>query len=69
MMGMRLPELLVIGFVLVLLFGSSKLPQLGAGLGQSIRNFKKAMGGGEEEKPATPAPPAAPAPNDQAPKA
>jgi sec-independent protein translocase protein TatA len=61
-MGLKVPELLIIGFVVVLLFGGSKLPQLGAGLGQGIRSFKKALAG-DEEKPATPAS------NDQAPKA
>jgi len=35
-------ELLLILVVLLLVFGSSKLPQLGDALGKSIRNFKKA---------------------------
>ena len=35
-------ELLLIFVVLMLVFGSSKLPQLGDALGKSIRNFKKA---------------------------
>lgn len=34
--------LLVIG-ILLLLFGPSKLPQLGTSLGQGIKNFKKAF--------------------------
>jgi sec-independent protein translocase protein TatA len=63
MFGLRMPELLIIGFIVVLLFGASKLPQLGAGLGNGIRSFKKALGGDDDEK--TPAP----TPNDQAPKA
>lgn len=37
------PELLVILLILVLIFGASKLPQLGSGLGEGIRNFKKGM--------------------------
>lgn len=36
-------ELLVVLFVLVLVFGSSKIPALGDGLGRAIRNFKKAV--------------------------
>jgi TatA/E family protein of Tat protein translocase len=48
-----MPELLVVGFIVVLLFGSNKLPELGAGLGQAIRGFKKAMSG-DDEKPAVP---------------
>jgi sec-independent protein translocase protein TatA len=63
MFGLRMPELLIIGFILVLLFGASKLPALGAGLGQGIRSFKKAFGGDDDEKKIPP-PPA-----DQPPKA
>jgi TatA/E family protein of Tat protein translocase len=54
MLGLRMPELLVVGFIVVLLFGSNKLPELGAGLGQAIRGFKKAMAGEEEKPAATP---------------
>jgi len=43
-----LPELIVILVIVVLLFGTSKLPQLGKGLGDAIRNFKGAMK--EDEK-------------------
>ncbi|HTN51612.1 MAG TPA: twin-arginine translocase TatA/TatE family subunit [Anaeromyxobacter sp.] len=53
MFGLRMPELLLILAIVVILFGGNKLPQLGAGLGQSIRGFKKAMAG-EDEKPANP---------------
>lgn len=57
MFGLRMPELLLIFAIIVLLFGSSKLPQLGAGLGQAIRGFKKSFNGEDEQKPAG-APPA-----------
>jgi len=53
MFGLRMPEILLILLIVVLLFGSSRLPQIGAGLGKSIRDFKKALSG-EEEKPGTP---------------
>jgi len=33
-------ELLIIFFILVLLFGARKLPQIGRGIGEGIRNFK-----------------------------
>lgn len=36
-------ELLVIFLIVVLIFGASKLPQLGRGLGEGIRNFKKGV--------------------------
>lgn len=38
-------ELILILLVLLLVFGTSKLPQLGDALGRSIRNFKKAATG------------------------
>ena len=40
-----LPELLVIGLVVVLLFGTQKLPQAAKGLGEAIRNFKSSFKG------------------------
>jgi sec-independent protein translocase protein TatA len=57
-MGLRLPELLIIGFVVVLLFGANKLPQLGAGIGGAIRSFKKGMAG-DDPAPAAAKPPEA----------
>lgn len=42
MFGFGMPELIVIGGVLLLVFGPSKLPQLGASLGGAIRSFRKA---------------------------
>jgi len=41
MLGLRLPELLIILVVLVLVFGANKIPQLGDALGRGIQNFKK----------------------------
>lgn len=41
--SLGVPELLVIFVILVLLFGASKIPQLGKGLGEAIRNFKKGL--------------------------
>jgi sec-independent protein translocase protein TatA len=46
-----LPELLIILFILFLIFGASKLPQLGAGLGEGIKNFKRSIKGGDELPP------------------
>ncbi len=43
-------EILVILAVVLLLFGPSKLPKLGEGLGSAIANFRKALRGGDEEK-------------------
>lgn len=65
MFGLRMPELLIIGFIVVLLFGANKLPALGAGLGNGIRSFKKAFSG-DDDKPGQGG--AGPS-DDQAPKA
>ncbi len=42
-------EILLILFVVLILFGASRLPEAGRALGEGIRNFKKALSG-EEEK-------------------
>ncbi len=55
-MGMGPTELIVILVILLVLFGGSKLPGLAKGLGQSIKEFKKATKDEPEpEKPAEPA--------------
>jgi sec-independent protein translocase protein TatA len=46
----NLTELLVILLIVFLLFGASKLPEVGRGLGEGIRNFKKALSGETEEE-------------------
>jgi sec-independent protein translocase protein TatA len=46
-----IPELLIILFIVFLIFGANKLPQLGAGLGEGIKNFKKSIKGDSEETP------------------
>ncbi|HEU4383653.1 MAG TPA: twin-arginine translocase TatA/TatE family subunit [Anaeromyxobacteraceae bacterium] len=51
MLGLRMPELLLILAVLLLLFGASRLPQLGRSLGGAIRGFQKAVSR-EGEEPA-----------------
>lgn len=37
-----LPELLIILFIIILVFGASRLPELGKGIGKGIKNFKDA---------------------------
>jgi sec-independent protein translocase protein TatA len=51
MLGLRVPELLIILLIVVVLFGANKIPQLGKGLGEGIRSFKKSLSGEDEEKP------------------
>lgn len=43
------PELLLVLFIVLLLFGGEKLPQLARGLGKSMREFKKAASNVEGE--------------------
>ncbi|HTY61997.1 MAG TPA: twin-arginine translocase TatA/TatE family subunit [Acidobacteriota bacterium] len=42
-------ELIVILIIVVLVFGVNKIPQLGKGLGEGIRNFKSSLKAGQEE--------------------
>lgn len=49
-MGLGAPELIVILIILLVLFGGSKLPALAKGLGQSVKEFKKASKEQEEEE-------------------
>ncbi|CNL52147.1 Sec-independent protein translocase subunit TatA [Yersinia proxima] len=44
MEGISITKLLVVGILIVLLFGTSKLRTLGADLGAALKGFKKAMG-------------------------
>jgi sec-independent protein translocase protein TatA len=50
MFGLGFPELLLILVIVIVIFGSSRIPELGKGLGEGIRNFKKGMKGDDEEK-------------------
>lgn len=43
------PELMLIMFIFLLLFGANKLPELAKGFGKSMREFKKAASGVENE--------------------
>jgi len=47
-------ELFIIAFILLLLFGSKKLPDLARSLGNFMNEFEKGKGGAKPEKPDTP---------------
>ena len=67
-MGLSGGELIVILLFFLVLFGAKKIPEFAKGLGQGIKEFKKAsrevtdeIQSSMNEQPATPAPPAPPA--------
>ena len=41
--SLGLPELLILLAIVILIFGVNKLPRLGKGLGEGIRNFKESV--------------------------
>jgi sec-independent protein translocase protein TatA len=48
MPSLGVPELVIIFLIIIVLFGATRLPQIGKGIGEGIRNFKKGMKEGEE---------------------
>jgi len=50
MFGLGMPELLVILVIIVIIFGAGKLPEIGAGLGKGIKNFKEATKAEEKKE-------------------
>jgi sec-independent protein translocase protein TatA len=43
MLGLHWPDLLIIFGILVLIFGASRLPQIGGSIGKTIKEFQKSM--------------------------
>lgn len=48
--GLKPMELLVIALVVLIFFGGKKIPEMGKGLGEGIRNFKKSIKGDDDDK-------------------
>lgn len=53
--GLGMQEILLIAFVVLLLFGGKKIPELMNGLGKGVRSFKEGMNGIEKELEENPA--------------
>lgn len=49
MFGIGMPELIIILVIILIIFGAGKLPEIGAGIGKGIKNFKKATNEVEAE--------------------
>ena len=49
MPSLGVPELMIIFLIIVVLFGASRIPTIGRGLGEGIRNFRKGLKGEEDE--------------------
>jgi sec-independent protein translocase protein TatA len=45
-----LPELLILLVIVFFLFGAKRLPEMGKGIGEGIKNFKKSFKGDEEKE-------------------
>ena len=50
MFGIGMPELMIICVIIFVIFGAGQIPELGAGLGKGIKNFKKGISSAEEKK-------------------
>jgi sec-independent protein translocase protein TatA len=48
MFGFGMPELVIILLIVMVVFGAAKLPELGAAMGKSIKNFKSSVDGKDE---------------------
>lgn len=53
--GLGMQEILLIAFVVLLLFGGKKIPELMNGLGKGVRSFKEGMNGIEKDLEENPA--------------
>jgi sec-independent protein translocase protein TatA len=45
-----IPELLLVLLIALLIFGATRVPQIGEALGKAIRNFRKGVSGEEDKK-------------------
>jgi len=51
MFRLGLPELVVLLIIIFFLFGAKRLPEMGKGIGEGIKNFKRSIKGDDGEDP------------------
>jgi sec-independent protein translocase protein TatA len=50
MFNLGFPEMVLLFVIVILIFGTSRLPELGRGIGEGIRNFKKSLRDDDQEE-------------------
>ncbi|HEX5339391.1 MAG TPA: twin-arginine translocase TatA/TatE family subunit [Gammaproteobacteria bacterium] len=53
-MELSIGKILLILVIVVLVFGTAKIPRIGEDIGKAFRSFKRAMHEGENDSPAAP---------------
>ena len=48
MFRLGVPELVIVLIIVFFLFGAKRLPEMGKGIGEGIKNFKKSIKGGDD---------------------
>jgi len=48
MFGFGTPQIIIILFIVLLIFGVGRLPEIGSSMGRAIKNFKKGIDGKDE---------------------
>jgi sec-independent protein translocase protein TatA len=69
-MDLGWPEILLIVFIVLILFGAKRIPEMMRSMGQGVKEFKKAAKDitSDEEPPTAAKPPVPPAPKQEPPK-
>jgi sec-independent protein translocase protein TatA len=50
MFNLGVPELLILALIVLVLFGAKRIPEMGRGIGEGIKNFKKSIKNDEEKE-------------------